>query len=179
MAIYEPIMDALLAYLQDQIPAKTFLTFRRGIVQWQELATQMNENPVIRQPALFLYDGLGFGGGSIIYSNPGGRATPTIRVIKASIVIYAKSSVAGGYPGGFTGGIATSNVITSQANMLHPLMEAVEKAIGTPDDVQSGTLTLGGLVAYCRIEGEGLRSVPDIDPNGQGMASLPIEMKVP
>lgn len=183
MAIYEPIMDALMAYLQAQTgfgtTSATFLTMQRGIVLWERLPEIVNGNPVIRQPALFLYDGPEFGGGEIAYSRPGGRATPPVRLLKRTIVIYAKSTVAGGFPGGYIGGIAAQNLITSQANILHPLLEAVETALNTPDNLETGTLTLGGLVAYCRHEGRGFQIPPDIDPNGQGLASLPIEIKVP
>ncbi len=183
MAIYEPIMDALLAYLQAQTAFGTdtaiFQTMQRGIVLWPRLAELVNGNPVIRQPALFLYDGPEFGGGEIEFSRPGGRAPPPVRLLKRTIVLYARTNVAGGYPGGFIGGLATQNTITSQASILHPLIEAVETALNLPDNPETGTLTLGGLVAYCRHEGRGFQIPPDIDPNGQGMASLPIEIKVP
>lgn len=178
MAIYDPIMDALLAYLRTQIPANTFLSFQRGIVMWPELSRIANGNPVVRQPALFLYDGVGFGGGKTHYQHQN-RVVPAIRTMSRTIVIYAKTPTAGGFPGGTTGGLAVQNTTTSQATLLHPLIEAVETAVGTPDDASRGTLTLGGLVAYCRIEGEGMVISPDIDENGQGMATLPVEIRLP
>lgn len=179
MAQYEPIMNALLAYLQAQIPTNTFLTYRRGIVMWERLAEVQNGVPVIRQPALFLYDGPEFSGGKIDYRRSASRATPVIRTMSRTIVIYARTPAAGGMAGGQIGGSAVQNVNTSQASFLHPLIEAVETALSTPDNPETGTLTLGGLVAYCRHEGVGFQIPPDLDPEGQGMASLPIEIRLP
>jgi hypothetical protein len=183
MAVYEPIMNALLAYLQAQTNFgtvnATFQTMQRGIVLWERLAEIVNGLPVVRQPALFLYDGPEFGGGTIEYERKAGRADPPVRIMKRTIVIYARSSVAGLWPGGQIGGLATQNTVTSQANMLHPLVEAIETALNTPDNPETGTLTLGGLVAYCRHEGGGIQIPPDIDPNGQGLASMPLLIKIP
>ena len=175
---YESIMAALLSWLEAQIPANTFASFARGLKPWQELSRVVNGNLVVRQPALFLFDGVGLGGGKTKYTQKG-RATPVIRTLSRTIVIYNRTPVAGNLPGGFTGGLAVQSTTTSQAANLHPLIEAVETAIGTPDDPQRGTLTLGGLVGYCRIEGEGILVSPDIDENGQGMATLPLEIEIP
>jgi hypothetical protein len=179
MASYENVMDALLAYLKAQIPSNTFLTYRRGIVLWPELSKTVGGTPVIRQPALFLFDGVFLSGGGVIrYQHPY-RAVGPVRTLTRTICLYARTPVAGSLPGGFTGGLAVQNTTTSQASILHPLLEAVETAISTPDDPARNTLTLGGLVAYCRVEGEGILVSPDIDEEGQGMATLPIEIRVP
>lgn len=178
MATYDPIMNALLAYLKAQIGTSTFLTFQRGVMQWSQLGrADSSGNPLLRQPALFLYDGVGFGGGKTRYERLG-RAQPAVRIMSRTIVIYAKTPVAGGFPSGL-GGSAIQNLTTSQATILHPLVEAVETALATPDNASLGTLTLGGLVAYCRIEGDGFIISPDVDSEGQGMATLPVEIKVP
>jgi hypothetical protein len=75
--------------------------------------------------------------------------------------------------------LAVQNTVTSQASILHPLIQAVEAAMEIPDNPETGTLTLGGLVAYCRLSGEGILVSPDIDEEGQGMATLPVEIKIP
>lgn len=175
---YEQIMNALLAYLKAQIPANTFLTFRRGVVQWQELGRVVNGVPIMRQPALFLYDGPGFGGGRVRYEQRS-RSLPVIRILHRTVIIYQRTPAAGGFPGGSLGGSAVQSVLGSQASPLHPLIEAVELAMETPDDAAQGALTLGGLVSHCFIEGDGLQIPPDIDPEGQGMATLPITILVP
>jgi hypothetical protein len=179
MAIYEPIMTALLAYLKANIAANTFNTFQRGIVMWDELSRVQNNLPVMRQPALFLYDGVGFGGGKTKYEQRG-RGTPPVRIMDRTIVIYARMPNPGGLPGGGLGGEAVQNFMTaSGAAVLHPLIEAVETAIGTSDTASQGTLTLSGLVSHCWLEGDGMVLSPDIDENGQGMATLPIRIMVP
>jgi hypothetical protein len=176
--IYEPVMNALLAYLKANIAANTFLYYQRGILIWERIPEIMNANPLIRQPCLFLYDGFGFGGGVTKFVQRG-RALPPVRTMERTIVIYNKLPVAGGFPGGQIGGSATSYTTTSGAAILHPLLEAVEAALDTPDNASTNTLTLGGLVQHCWIEGDTHLLTPDIDENGQGMATLPVRILIP
>jgi hypothetical protein len=172
--VYDPIMDALLAYLEANIVPNTFLSFARGIIMWEQLATQQNSSPIIRQPALYLFDGVGFGQGTTKYEQRG-RGRPVVRVIGRTIVIYAQQPSAGGRPGGTVGG---PNVATKgEGTVFHPLIEAVEAVFATPDS--EGALTLGGLVSHCWIEGDGILVSGDIDPQGQGMATLPVKIMVP
>ena len=186
MSIYDPIMDALLAYLKaqtnygDAIKA-TFQYMARGAIMTDQFPLAQAQGsqayPAIRMPALLLYDGLGLGGGTITYLRPGGRAPPPVRVLARTVIIYARSpdplTTTGNMPGG------PYFLPKGGASMFYPLIEAVETALVTPDNPETGTLTLGGLVAYCRIEGRGMISPPDIDDNGQGMATIPLEIKVP
>ena len=178
MSIYDPVMNALLAYLQAKISPYTFLTFRRGIVMWEQLAMLQNGQPIIRQPALFLFDGVGFGGGRTTYQQRG-RGRPVVQIIYRTIVLYAQATAIGAQPGGQGGGpvIMSSTPGSGGGSYFHPLIEAVESALTISDS--EGTLTLGGLVSHCWLQGDGHLVSPDIDPGGQGMATLPIRIMVP
>lgn len=62
------------------------------------------------------------------------------------------------------------------ATILNSLLRAVDEAL-LPDDFANGTLTLGGLVQHCWLEGE-----VDYDPGiltQQGAAILPLRILVP
>lgn len=59
---------------------------------------------------------------------------------------------------------------------LNDLLDAVEEAFD-PDDSVRGTLTLGGLVADCRIEGE-VEMAPG-DVGDQAIAIVPVTIVVP
>ena len=174
--VYEPVMIALLAYLKGNIASNTFLTFQRGIIQWEMLAQTNNSLPLLRQPALFLYDGVMVTGGGTTKYEQRGRSRRGIKIIDRTIVIYAQLPAAGGVPGGQAGGPA---VMTAGGGpILSPLVEAVENV---PTDIpdSQGALTLGGLVSHCWLEGDGMWLTPDTDPNGQGMATLPVKIMVP
>ncbi len=177
---YEDIMNALLLWIQQHTGygtlTPTFQSYARGIVMWEQLSMVQNNNPIIRQPALYLYDGVGFGGGKTRYEQKS-RSLPVLRIISRTIVIYAKWPDPVGMPGGMGGGKGV--LATGGGTIFHPLIQAVESAIETPDDFAQGTLTLGGLVSHCWVEGEGLLVSPDIDDNGQGMATLPVQILVP
>lgn len=183
---YEDIMNSLLSWIQQNTgygtPTQMFQTYQRGVVMWEKLGQVVNGNPLVRQPALFLYDGVGFGGGVTKYQQRY-RATPVVRVIQRTIVIYAKLPGPAGLPGGMQQGafIPTGSVgqYTGGGSLLHPLISAVELAMETSDDPSQGTLTLGGLVSHCWLEGDGILVSPDIDDNGQGMATLPVSIQVP
>jgi hypothetical protein len=172
--LYDPVMNALLSYLQAQIAPYTFLSYQRGIVIWEQLIQQQTSTPIIRQPALFLYDGVGFGGGRTEYRRRG-KNLPPIRIIHRTIVLYAQETTAGGLPGGSLGG--PTEQPQSGDSIFSGLIEAVESALNIPDF--EGALTLGGLVDHCFLDGEGVLISPDIDPNGQGMATLPVQILVP
>jgi hypothetical protein len=178
--VYDPIMNALLSYLQTYTNFGTvgasFLTMKRGIIMWEQLAQKMDSSPILRQPALFLYDGIGFGGGVTKYDERG-RSRPVVRIIDRTIVIYAQVQAPGNAPGGQLGGKGIP--ANGGGAIFHPLIEAVETAIARPDNNLQGTLTLGGLVSHCWLEGDGHILSPDIDDNGQGMATLPVRIMVP
>ena len=166
MSTYEPIMTALLALLQAKCGG-TFQTYKRRFVMWEQLAQQV---PAIAQPALFLFDGVGLGGGRIKYAQKQ-RGLPPRRTLLRTIVLYAQIP-GGGTPGG-------PDATTPGGTVLGPLAESVEAALATVDDPVQGTLTLGGLVSHCWIEGDGHWVVGDIDPNGQGMVTIPVNIMVP
>lgn len=171
---YEPIMAALLAKLKAAC-GNTFLTYERGIKTIDDLAQRVNATGLaLRQPALFLFDGIGFGGGLIHYEQRG-RGRPTVRIMSRSIIVYARAFGPGGAPDGTPRGPAPD---VTGGQVFHPLIEAVEAAFRLTDS--EGALTLGGLVSHCWIEGEGHLLATELDPvNGQGMATLPIKIMVP
>lgn len=174
---YEQIMDALLAYIQKQTGSgsltPTFQTYARGI-GWPWVKSQIWQT--VRQPALYLFDGYGLGGGKIQYVQKS-RSLPVLRHIERTVVIYAQTAAPGGLPSGTVGGLQP--LTKGGGPLFHPLIEAVEAAIEQSDDQQQGTLTLGGLVSHCWIEGDQILVTPDIDDNGQGMATLPVHILVP
>ena len=166
--LYEPIMDALLALLQDSC-GSLFQTYSRRFVTWENLLQQLTGDNAIKQPALYLYSGPGFGGGTEQFIQQG--RTPAKRIITRTVVIYAQIP-GGGLPGGI-------DVSTPGDSPFYPLIEAVESALDPPDSSILGTVTLGGLVTHCWIEGTGVIVPGDIDPNGQGMATLPVSILIP
>ena len=59
---------------------------------------------------------------------------------------------------------------------LNNIMDALEAAF-VPDNPQTNTLTLGGLVQHCWIEGEVMYDPGDLD--GYGKAVVPVHILVP
>lgn len=175
----EQIMNALLAQLQSQC-GTTFATYSRKFITWQDLTAMIttasgDDRQVIRSPALFLYDGVGFGGGRDNWVQ-GNRGAPSKRTLYRTIVIYAWRS------GALTPAGASAD---TGAISMHPLVEAVENAIDPEPhnlsgmDMAVGASTLGGLVTYCWIEGDGHCIPGDIDPSGLAMQTIPIKILVP
>jgi len=64
------------------------------------------------------------------------------------------------------------------ATIINPLIDAVRAALAPDDDI-TNSLTLGGLVEWCRVEGRTVVETGDTDANGFGGAVLPIRMLVP
>ena len=165
--LYEPVMNALFAHLQMLVPVP-FAYASRRLMTWQAVVNNTNQgSSPIRQPALFLYDGFGLGGGRLV-TDQRGRGNPSVRILHRTIVVYAQ------LPG--TGTPLGPDAVTPGGTVFAPLQEAIEVAF-IPD--RDGTLTLGGLVSHCWIEGEGIWSPPDIDPNGQGMFTVPVRIMIP
>jgi hypothetical protein len=162
----EQVMDALLAFLRaDAGVAEAFPTISRRFLMWQQVNEWQQNGQPLRQPALFLYDGVGLGGGTDHY-DPRSRGTPKAVTLRRTIVIYAKLPE-GGTPVG-------PDSITPGGTLFHPLIEAVEFALNNSDS--EGALTLGGLVSHCWLDGDGVLIPGELDPNGQGMATLPIRI---
>jgi hypothetical protein len=87
----EQVMNALLALLQRQC-GSTFATYSRRFMTWEQVVNSYQAETVLslKQPALFLYDGVGFGGGVDKFEQGSGRGTPAIVTMSRSIVIYAR-----------------------------------------------------------------------------------------
>ena len=62
--------------------------------------------------------------------------------------------------------------------LFHPLIESIESAFAT-DDLYQNTLTLGGIVQHCWLEGDGHMLAPDMEPSGQGMLTMPVRIMIP
>lgn len=166
--VYDPIMDALLALIQAAC-GDSFKTYSRRFMTWENLIQSIQGGIGPPQPALYLFDGVGLGGGVTKYIQ-GGR-TPSRREISRSIVIYTQLQ-GGGLPGGPEIGIPGGTA-------FYELIEAVEAALEPSPSSSLATVTLGGLVTHCWIEGDSVMMTGDIDPNGQGMAVLPVNILIP
>jgi hypothetical protein len=169
---YKQIMDALLALLQANC-GSTFRTYSRRLVMWEQLSQQIANTGTtqLKQPALYLFDGVIIPESGVITYERTLRAVPNKREIQRAIVIYAQM------PGGTEpGGV---DLTTPGGDVLFPLIEAVENAIEPSISDPNGAQTLGGLVYHCWIQGKGYTFTGDIDANGQGMAILPIKILIP
>lgn len=151
---FEPIWVALFALLQAKIPSGTFVTMSRQHTQPPGLLDQM-------QPALFLVDV------RETYS-PRPKGLPTKVTLNGYIIIYFQA------PMPLLDAIGEETVVGS--TMLNALLLAVRTAL-QPDDVMTGTLTLGGLVDHCWIEGDADKDTGIYTQ--QGAAIVPIKMLVP
>lgn len=168
--IYTPIMDALLALLQSKC-GTLFKTYSRRLVMWEALAESLQQGGTkIRQPALYLFDGVITGDSGIINYERTALSVPFKREMMRSIVIYAQ------LPGGGTAG--GTDDTTAGGDVFYPLIEAIESAL-EPSAEPQAALTLGGRVFHCWIEGRQYMFTGDIDPYGQGMAIVPIKIMLP
>ena len=64
------------------------------------------------------------------------------------------------------------------ATIINPLLDAVRTVLA-PDDPTTNSLTLGGLVEWCRVEGMTDVETGDTHSAGVGWATLPIRILVP
>lgn len=162
----EQIMDHILADLQA-FCGTTFKLYSRRFMMWEDVIQSYREGTPLAQPALFLYDGVGFGGGIDTW-DPRGPGNPSVVTLLRTIVIYA-TLPGGGTPQGPDG-------TTPGGSVLHPLVEMVQQAL-SPDDGSLGVNNLGGLVSHCWIKGDSLLMTGEIDAvQGQGMATVPLEI---
>lgn len=69
-----------------------------------------------------------------------------------------------------------STNLKSPISVLNNLMDAIEKAL-QPDNWITMSLTLGGLVSHCWIEGKVLKDPGDLD--NDGLMMVPIHIVVP
>lgn len=165
---YEPIMNALFALLTSQLVPGTFRYASRRLVTWEQLISNQVP-PNFQQPAMFLYDGIGYGGGKTRFEQRG-RGRPVVRVITRSIVVYAQLPGGEQPPG--------PDSFTPSGSVFAPLSEAIEGIVGTPDG-EGATNTLGGLVSHCWVDGDSHWLTGDMDPNGQGMFYINVQIMIP
>jgi hypothetical protein len=173
--VYAPIMNALLALLKVQC-GTLFQTYTRRLVMWEQLAQSLQSGgTLIRQPYLCLFDGtITTDSGTIRYHRQG-MGVPARREMDKTIVIYAQlPSISA------AGNITAAGIdsFTPGGDIFYPLIEAVESAL-EPHVEPQGALTLGGKVFRCWIEGNSYMFPGDIDPNGQGMAIVPVKIMLP
>lgn len=117
---------------------------------------RLNLQPgVNEQPALYLSER------NETHENPG-IGTPAKRTFHGQIVCFYR----------------LPDKTTPCATIINPFLDAIE-AVFAPDNLHKGEFTLGGLVYYCRIEGEILKDSADIDPEAQGLFVVPIKIMVP
>jgi hypothetical protein len=93
------------------------------------------------------------------YSGP---QMPRKRAWSALIVVYFQN---------------TSKTVPG-ATIINPIMDAIEATLRY-DNPATNALTLGGLVTYCRIEGQTIKETGDTDANGIGGAVIPIRILIP
>lgn len=167
--IREQVMDALLALLQARC-GTTFKTYSRRFVTWERLVQMITSGStaVPLMPALYLYDGMGLGGG-LDHWDPRGRASPAVVTMHRTIVIYdtlPNGDSSQGQDGSTPGG-----------SVFHPLISSIEAALDYHDSTQQNTLTLGGLASHCWLEGDGLMMTGELDDiRGQGMLTMPVKI---
>jgi len=137
-------------------------------VMWEQLA-QM-QTPLIRQPALFLFDGVITGDSGAIRYDRTALSVPSKREMQKTIVIYAQLPERPNANG--------IDATTPGGDVFYPLIEAIESAL-EPGVEPQGALTLGGRVFHCWIEGVSYMFTGDIDPEGQGMAIVPVRIMLP
>ena len=168
--IYSPIMDALLALIQQKC-GSTFKTYTRRLTTWEQLAESLQQGgPKIQQPYLCLFDGVITADSGMIDYERTSLSVPFKRELYRSIVIYAQIP-GGGTPGG-------PDDSTAGGDVFYPLIEALESALDAGVEPQ-GALTLNGRVFHCWIEGKQYMFTGDIDPYGQGMAIVPVKILLP
>lgn len=167
--VYEPIMNALVTFLKANCSAD-FPTIRRRFITWENLIQLVAQDKApFAQPCMIIYDGIGFGGGKVVY-DPRGRGTPGVRTMHRTLVIYAQA------PGGGTP--AGPDDTTPGGTVFASLVESIENAFNAATDSE-GACTLGRTVSHCWISGESHWLTPDIDPNGQGMLTVPVQIMIP
>lgn len=167
-ATREQIMNALLARLQAKCGA-AFLTYSREFIMWEDMIQLIGANVAKAPafPALYLYDGVGFGGGVDNFVQ-GQWGTPVKQTLYRTIVFYCRKAGAGTPAGPQT---------QAGASVINPLIETVMTAFAP--DGPDGRLTLSGLVANCWMEGDGHLIPGDIDPTGLCMQTLPVRIMIP
>ena len=159
MPTREAVMTAL---LNVAATATDFKTVSRRVALMPGAPTPQVATPP-DQPALYLLE-------SHEETRNSGRGTPAIRTWFVELWLWNKIPVGDtlGVPDGTTPG----------ATVINELIEAVEATL-KPDSSETNELTLGGLVQWCRIEGQTVKVPGDINPDGQCFAAIPLKILVP
>jgi hypothetical protein len=150
----EAIWVALFALLQAQLANAGFVTMSRTHVQPPVLTAD-------QQPALFVVQGRET-------KAPRPQGFPGKITLAGFLIIYFQTPVPMTDP--------TGQETVNGATQLNAMLQAIDSAL-EPDDIPKGTLTLGGLVTHCWIEGD-----TDMDTGiytQQGAAIIPIRIMVP
>lgn len=169
----EQVMDALMALLKSNL-GTMFKTYTRRFMTWEQMVASNQQGRNIPQPALILYDGVGFGGG-VDNFDPRGRSGPGVLVMRRTIVVYAQLPGVMSENNRSYGVHANDYDLTGGGAIFHPMLDAIQAALGTEDS--EGSLTLGGLVSHCWIKGDALIMTGELDPvAGQGMMTIPVEI---
>lgn len=164
----DQVMDALLARLRSKC-GTNFRTYSRRFMTWEQMVQNITDaRGSVPQPACFLYDGMGLGGGTDTTEQRG--RGPSVITMNRSIVIYNR------FPGGTVP--VGADATTPGGTIFYPLVESIENDAMAADSAQLNTLTLGGLVSHCWIEGQTWFVTPDIDPSGQGMCVIPVSIRL-
>jgi hypothetical protein len=156
----EAVMTALLALAAT---AAEFQTVSRRIVLVPGAPTPQVAAPPA-QPALYLFED-----NETTRTHPA-RGAPPIRTWRVQLWVWCK------IPLGATPGVPDG--VTPGASIINPMIDAIEAALA-PDTPISNTLTLGGLVQHCWIEGETVKVSGDSNPDGQCVAMIPVSILVP
>lgn len=155
----EAIYDALLARWSTYA-GDSFLTITR---RWRSIWDDPNER-LSSLPMLVQWEG----NEGVVWTN---RGVGRILTLQLAVEIYAK------IPASLTGPPGVPNKTTPGSAVINPLLDALDGAL-EPDDMQTGCLTLGGLVIDCRIEGEIVKALGDEDPSGLCGAIVPLLIEV-
>ena len=159
MPTRETVMNALLAQVAT---ATSFKTVSRYITLIPGAPTPQPATPPL-QPAIYLLE-------DHEETARTGRGSPPVRTWFVVLWVYCKS------PTGNTPGI--SDGVTPGLSSINPLIDAIEATLA-PDNMATNEFTLGGLVQYCRIEGQTAKATGDLNPDGQCFAAIPIKILVP
>lgn len=154
-AIYDAVLARWTTYAGDSFNTIT----RRWRSIWDDPNARLSSLPLLVQWE---------GNEGVLWNN---RGIGRILTLRLAVEIYAK------IPDSLTGPPGIPDKTTAGSAVINPLLDALDAAL-EPDDSQTGTLTLGGLVIDCRIEGEIVKAFGDEDPSGLCGAIVPLLIEV-
>ena len=188
VAIRETIMQGIFDRIRTSC-GSTFAFYSRKFITWVDLgqmittpAPDRDPRQMPRAPALFLYDGFGFGDSGRQTWVQGARGQPAKRSMTPRVVIYGWRDSRGDPVLNTVSPAGASN--GPGASYFYPLIEAVENAMDPEPnlagfDSVAGSMTLNGIITFAWIEGSAEIVPGDIDPVGLGMATVPLRIVIP